>query len=343
MKILRALRLAPSLAAIVLLQAACGSPAGLTAVDQRGSPLASVTAGPYYLFRSTTLDHFYGRLAAAPVEHPSSERAMTGLACARVAFNGQVGVCLESGSGLFGTTRAVFFGRSFEPLGSVALQGYPNRAQESADGRYAAVTTFVNGSSYAAAGFSTITDILDVAGRHVELELDDLHVTWKGKLFSTAGLNFWGVTFADNDESFFATLGSATTTYLIEGSIRTRTAIVLRPGVECPSLSPDGTQLAFKKRLPGPAVRWQLSVLDLATLRDYPLAETRSVDDQAYWLNDSTVVYGLEQAPGGSTANGISALTAGGSIPTQMWAVPADGSGRPRLLLSGAWSAVLVP
>jgi hypothetical protein len=89
-------------------------------------------------------------------------------------------------------------------------------------------------------------------------------------------------------------------------------------------------------------VRWRLSVLDLATLKSYPLAETRDVDDQAYWLNNTTVAYGLEKG-GGSTATGISVLTAGGSIPTNMWEVPANGTGHPRLLMTGAWSAVLVP
>ena len=267
---------------------------------------------------------------------------MTGLSCARVAFNGHVGICLSSGTGLYGTARAVIFNNDFHAVASIPVQGYPNRAQMSSDGRYSAVTTFVTGTSYAAAAFATSTDIIDMTSDQIALELDDLRVTRNGQAFPTSGLNFWGVTFA-RDGDFYATVGSSTESYLIEGNIAKRTATVLRTGVECPSLSPDGTRIAFKKRLPGPSVRWQLSVLDMATLRDHPLAETRSVDDQPYWLNDTTVVYGLEQGPSSAPTNGISALTAGGSIPTQMWEVPAAGGGHPTPVIDGAWSAVFVP
>lgn len=322
---------------------ACGSGPKLTSVDQHLSTVSSVVSRPYFVFRSTTLDHYYGRLAVAPMGNPDGRRAMTDLSCARVAFNGRIGVCLSSGAGLFGTTRAVIFNSGFQAVGSVPVPGDPNRAQESPDGRYAAVTTFVTGTSYAAAAFATSTDIVDMTRHHIVLELDDVRVTLDSHAFPTSGLNFWGVTFARDDDHFYATMGSSSRTYLIEGSVLKRTATVLRTGVECPSLSPDGTRIAFKKRLPGPAVRWQLSVMDLATLQDHPLAETRSVDDQAYWLNNATVAYGLEQGPDSAPTNGISALTAGGSIPTEMWEVPAAGGGHPTPMIAGAWSAVLVP
>ena len=58
----------------------------------------------------------------------------------------------------------------------------------------------------------------------------------------------------------------------------------MRENVECPSLSPDGTRVAFKKKV-GDGV-WRLSVLDLETLKETELAETRSVDDQALWQGD---------------------------------------------------------
>ena len=56
---------------------------------------------------------------------------------------------------------------------------------------------------------------------------------------------------------------------------------------------PTTSEIAFKRRLPGPGVRWRLSVLDLSTMKVHPLAETRSVDDQVQWLNDTTVLYGM--------------------------------------------------
>jgi hypothetical protein len=50
------------------------------------------------------------------------------------------------------------------------------------------------------------------------------------------------------------------------------------PKRRLPSLSPDETRIAFKKMLS--RNNWRLSVLDLKTLQETPLAETRIVDDQ---------------------------------------------------------------
>ena len=87
---------------------------------------------------------------------------------------------------------------------------------------------------------------------------------------------------------------------------------VLRDGVECPSLSPDGKRIVFKSRI-GSKTRWRLKVLDLATLTDHPVAETRSIDDQAEWLDDDTLVYSdgvnvyTVSADGGGNRGGSSA------------------------------------
>jgi hypothetical protein len=55
------------------------------------------------------------------------------------------------------------------------------------------------------------------------------------------------------------------------------------------------------------------------------MAETRNVDDQVEWLDNSTVLYGVPRASPGSGA-------------TDTYAVPADGSGAPKLFIPGAWS-----
>jgi hypothetical protein len=79
-------------------------------------------------------------------------------------------------------------------------------------------------------------------------------------------------------------------------------------------------------------------------MRAHPLAETRDVDDQAAWLNNETVAYAL--AAGGSASagstSGLSAISAGGSIDTDTWTVPANGKGHPKVLLKGSWSLVVV-
>jgi Tol biopolymer transport system component len=135
-----------------------------------------------------------------------------------------------------------------------------------------------------------------------------------------ADVNFWGVTFAD-DRHFYATMATGGHTYLIHGDVSTKTAVTLRTNVECPSLSPDGTRIAFKKRVAGasPDAPWRLYVLDLATMREHPVAEHRNVDDQAVWSDDSTLVYSLP-----------------GDYGSDLYTVPADGSGAPRLLTASA-------
>jgi hypothetical protein len=307
--------------------------------------LAQVTDQPYYLFRSTTLNRSYGTVAVSPAASPDQGRAYTTLKCIRVAFASGRGLCLSGGSGLFSTPQAIVFDAKFQPVHRTALVGYPSRAQVSDDGRYGATTTFVSGDSYASQGFSTRSDIIDMRTGQILLDLEKLKVYKDGVRFENVNFNFWGVTFAPTpgDQQFYATLGSGSETYLIEGDVTTQTATVLRAGVECPSLSPDGKQIAFKKRLPGAVVTWRLSVLELSTLVDHPLAETRSVDDQAVWLNNSTVAYGLlEGASSSGGTNGLPSLSAGASVLTDTWTVPADGTGRPRLLIEGAWATQLV-
>jgi Tol biopolymer transport system component len=105
---------------------------------------------------------------------------------------------------------------------------------------------------------------------------------------------------------------------------------VLHDGGECPSLSPDNAKIAFKKRNVsglGPAT-WRLSVLDLRTSNEWPLAETQNVDDQVEWLDNFHVLYYLPDP--------ISAAM------TNTWVVQADGQGTPRLFMPQAYSPAVV-
>jgi hypothetical protein len=129
---------------------------------------------------------------------------------------------------------------------------------------------------------------------------------------------------------FYATLASRGGTYLIEGDISARRATVLRENVECPSLSPDGTRLVFKKRVDGGGpVAWRLHLLDLAAGVETPLAETRNVDNQVEWLDAEHILYGLPDE------------TSRPSASTDTWVLGVDGGG-PRLLVAGAWSPAVV-
>jgi len=304
---------------------------------------ASISKRPYLLFRSTALNKDYGTVELTTVQDPGSERALTDLKCERVAYSAGRGICLSSGvGGLYTSTRAVVFDSRFTPLYSIPLQGYPSRTSVSRDGHYGATTDFVGADSYATAGFSTRTYIFDLRTGKILFDLEQMRVSRDGNPFENSDFNFWGVTFALDNTHFYATLGSGTQTYLVEGDVATQEATVLRAGVECPSLSPDGREIAFKQRNPGTVVTWRLSVLNLATMQAHPLAETRDVDDQAAWLDNSTVAYGLAEGAGGSagSTSGLSAMSAGASIATDTWAVPADGGGHPRLVLKGSWSLV---
>ena len=71
-------------------------------------------------------------------------------------------------------------------------------------------------------------------------------------------------------------------------------------------------------------------MIDLGTLRTTPLAEARPVDDQVEWLDDSAILYAIPDR---------SAPT---PLVTDVWTVPADGSGEPELLLRGAASPAVL-
>jgi hypothetical protein len=240
------------------------------------------------------------------------------LACERVYFAAGRGLCLATAeTGI--DYEATVFDPSLRSLHTLSIAGVPSRARVSPDGRYGAITVFVNGHAYlASGGFSTATTLVDMRSGETIANLEDFSVLKDGRPFDAVDFNFWGITFAKDSNRFYATLRTQGHYNLVEGDVRTRTLRVLRDGVECPSLSPDGSRIAFKSRI-GDQNRWRLEVLDLATLRDHPVAERRPIDDQVEWLDASTLVY----------SDGFDVYT-----------VPASGDGRPRLVLRDASSPV---
>jgi hypothetical protein len=182
------------------------------------------------------------------------------------------------------------------------------------------MTVFVTGHSYAQGAFSTATTIHDSATGESFGNLEEFTVIRDGEEYRAMDLNMWGVTFATDDQ-FYATVASGGTTWLAEGDLSERTLRTLRDGVECPSLSPDRTRIAYKSKTG--AASWRLHVLDVNSGADVRLAETRSVDDQVAWLDDRTIMYGLPRE---------------GSARGDVWVVPADGSGSPQLLIPDAGS-----
>ena len=290
--------------------------------------IARIAARPHLLVRHTAVDRAYGRLAVVPLDAPDGPRVVTSLSCERTYFAGGIGVCLAADRGIVTSYKLLLFDASYRAQMTTPLAGMPSRARVSADGSRAALTYFVSGDSYAAASFSTRTFLIDPQSETALVDLEDFAVTRDGARFKSVDFNFWGVTFAAEHDKFFATLSSAGTMYLVEGDARTRGARVLRAGVECPSLSPDNRRIAFKRRMPGIRLHWRLHVLDLISGVETPLAEERSVDDQVEWLDDRTILYAL---PAAQT-----------SASSDVWAVPADGSGAPRILVTNADSPSVV-
>lgn len=242
------------------------------------------------------------------------------LACERVYYAGGRGLCMGvAPSGV--DYRTQVFDSQLRPVDEIALTGFPSRARVSADGRYGATTVFVSGDSYlqSPTAFSTRTVIIDLDSGDRVGQLEQFDVTKDGKPFDAVDFNFWGVTFVPGDSNrYYATLGTAGSHYLVEGDVAARSMRVLRDGVECPSLSPNGKQIVYKSRL-GDGEHWRLRVLDVATLADHAVAETRSIDDQVEWLDDQTLAY---------------------AYGNNLYTVPADGGGEPQLLVRNASSPV---
>lgn len=293
--------------------------------------LAAIVGAPHVVFRHTAADPNYGRLSVAPLDSGDSpRRAAAALGCERVGYAAGRGICLVAQRDLFTTYKVVFFDSGLNATGSAKLQGSPSRTRVSPDGRVGAVTVFALGGphNYKDAGFATRTSIHDMATGDEMGELEQF-TTWRdGKRIKAADFNFWGVTFARDSNVFYATLRTAGTMYLVRGDLALRTVTVLRDSVECPSLSPDNRQIAFKKRI-GPADNpWRLYVLDLATLTERPIAaETRSIDDQLEWLDNAHVLYGV---PGASRPSSH-----------DVWVAPVDG-GATRIFLPDAESPIVV-
>ncbi|WP_144123949.1 PD40 domain-containing protein [Catellatospora sichuanensis] len=261
------------------------------------------------------------RAATVSRDDPSGPRLVSGLECVRVYAAAGTGVCIHPDTAW--SYQLSVLDRQLRPTHTFAVPGLPNRARVSASGRMVAWTTFVGGDSYSSGGFSTRTGILDTRTGTMAGTLEEFRVTREGRPYRNVDVNFWGVTFTADDNTFYATMSTAGKRYLIRGDFAARTVRTLTDNVECPSLSPDGSRIAFKQAIGGDPQRgWRLSVLDLSTMAVTNLAEPDSVDDQAAWLDERTVAYTL-RAPDGTPS---------------IWSTPADGTGSPTKLLDGAES-----
>jgi hypothetical protein len=77
-------------------------------------------------------------------------------------------------------------------------------------------------------------------------------------------------------------------------------------------------------------VEWRLYVLDLATMTERPLSESRNVDDQAEWADNSHVFYYLRDDGPPAT------------IRPDVWTVSVDSAESPQRLWKQAFSPAVV-
>ena len=299
----------------------------------RTNELEAIQKGPHLVFLHQE-EPPYGQVKLVELDGAFPQSAQTALTCGRIHYAAGNGICLmyydTSAQDPLASplVRVTLFGSDFKPRHEFPIEGVLSRTRVSPDGKYAAFTVFITGHSYNDVNMSTATILLDtVTGANLG-NLEEFE-TWKdGRLYQAPEFNFWGVTFAQDSNRFYATLQNGNTTYLVQGDVAARKLTVLHENVECPSLSPDGTRLAFKKRAAGMVHTWQLTVLDLATMNEIPLAEKEGIDDQVEWLDNERILY---QKADYDPPKWVS-----------VFVVPADGSGKPKIFMPNATSPVVV-
>jgi hypothetical protein len=288
--------------------------------------LARIAAQPHLMFLHSPSGDAYRQVAIMPLDALDGPRYLTPLVCQRTYMAAGQGLCLTDG------LTASRFGADFRPSQAVQQPGIPTRARVSPDGRRGAMTWFVAGHSYADARFSTQTTLVDLQPGDALTNLEQFTILRDDAQFRAVDFNFWGVTFGRDSNRFYATLASGGRTYLIDGDVARREGRILRENVECPSISPDNTRLAFKERIdPTSPNRWRLAILDLRNQEvTHVTGEVHSVDDQVEWLDDGHILYALQDEGPPAT------------IAQDIWVATLDDSQPPRRLLKGALSPAVV-
>jgi hypothetical protein len=297
--------------------------------DVASTEAAAIGTGPRIVFRHTGLDSEYGMVAFVSLADPGGPRAFTDVACDRVDAVAGEASCLVAKRGVVTKFENQLLGDQWQVRSTTSLAGIPSRTRLSPDGQLVATTVFVHGHSYMQSGFSTATMVRAVDGSVDYGNLEKFALIVAGEQVTPRDRNVWGVTFLD-DQTFYATVGTGSTTYLVAGDLQARTLTAVDENAECPSLSQDGTHVAFKvDRDPGAGKRWGLAILDLATGSRTSLDRgPKSVDDQVVWLDQDTLLYGQPRR----NEPGV----------TDVWSIDTYPDATGHLLIREAWSPAVL-
>jgi hypothetical protein len=273
------------------------------------------------VFQNVIRGDDYAKTSLVPLDSPGGMRLATGLICERVHFAAGRGICLTAEHGVESRYFAVLFGADFVPATRLQLGGAPTFARVSRDGRMAAASFQTAPPKEEAPFAPTETWLLDTLSGEVVADLADFKLVRDGAELVESEVDYWGVTFKRDSDGFFASVRFGGNIYLVEGSIADQRLVVLKGGVSAPALSPDESRVAYANLVSNIGPTWRFRVLDLATMADTGLAETKSIDDQMEWMGGDTLLYGLA---------------------TDIWSVPADGGGQPQPFLFGGLSPAVV-
>lgn len=287
-------------------------------------------AGPRIVFRDTAPGQDYGHVASVPLGSPGGTRTVTSVVCDRVYATDLYRSCLQTNAGVVTTYTATLTDSRGTVIKKWGLPGLPSRTRISHDNRLVAFTSFVTGSAYATIGFSTATDIYSISTGHDYGNIEQFTLYLNGRVNTNSDRNIWGVSFVpDDDNTFYATAATAGQTYLVRGSLSARTLTEVHETAECPSVSPDGTRVAFKVNISKTSTAfWNIGVMNIKTGKVTMLPDKRDVDDQVEWLNNSTILYGLPHA--------------GTPGDYDVWSEVVSGSAQPQLLIRDAWSPAVI-
>ena len=277
--------------------------------------------GAALLVRNLAWGPHRDEIATVPADDPEGPRTASGVKCLRFHAAAGTGICLQAVHGaLEDTYRAVVLDAHLRERHRFPAAGIPTRARVSPCGHMVAWTVFVSGDSYAGTNFSTRTAIVDTRTWAIDDNLETFRIVKDGRTYHAADTNVWGVTFAD-DNHFYATLATGGRTYLVRGRRHRAHSHHPAPQRRMPLPLPRRHPHRVQEARQGSLAR-----RPLAAVRPGPAhhegdrdRRARNIDDQALWADDDTLVYALP-----------------GDYGSDLWTVPADGTGTARRLMTSA-------